>query len=51
MRGRRDKARYLPPHSPDLNPIEEFFSELKAFIGRNWRRYEEDTGELGIHVG
>lgn len=23
---------YLPPYSPDLNPIEEFFAELKAFI-------------------
>ena len=23
---------YLPPYSPDLNPIEEFFVELKAFI-------------------
>ena len=28
---------YLPPYSPDLNPIEEFFAELKAFIRRNWR--------------
>ena len=37
------KLVYLPPYSPDLNPIEEFFSELKAFIRRNWRRYEEDT--------
>jgi transposase len=26
---------YLPPYSPDLNPIEEFFAELKAFIKRN----------------
>ncbi|KAF4460559.1 transposase [Fusarium albosuccineum] len=23
---------YLPPYSPDLNPIEEFFAELKNFI-------------------
>lgn len=36
------KLVYLPPYSPDLNPIEEFFSELKAFIRRNWVRYEED---------
>ncbi|GAB7336309.1 hypothetical protein MBLNU13_g09053t1 [Cladosporium sp. NU13] len=28
---------YLPPYSPDLNPIEEFFAELKAFIRRNWK--------------
>lgn len=35
------KLVYLPPYLPDLNPIEEFFSELKAFIRRNWRRYEQ----------
>lgn len=26
---------YLPPYSPDLNPIEEAFSKIKAFIWRN----------------
>jgi transposase len=26
---------YLPLYSPHLNPIEEFFAELKAFIKRN----------------
>jgi hypothetical protein len=26
---------YLPPYSPDLNPIEEAFSKIKAFIHRN----------------
>lgn len=26
------KIMYLPPYSPHLNPIEEFFAELKAFI-------------------
>ena len=36
------KLVYLPPYSPDLNPIEEFFSELKAYIRRNFVRYEED---------
>lgn len=36
------KLIYLPPYSPDLNPIEEFFAELKAFIRRNWRFYEEN---------
>jgi transposase len=36
------KLVYLPPYLPDLNPIEEFFLELKAFIRRNWARYEED---------
>jgi transposase len=28
------KLVYLPPYSPDLNPIEEFFAELKTFIRR-----------------
>ncbi len=27
--------RYLPPYSPDLNPIEFVFSKVKAFIGAN----------------
>ena len=31
---------YLPPYSPDLNPIEESFAELKAFIKRSWHYYE-----------
>jgi transposase len=35
------KLVYLPPYSPDLNPIEEFFAELKKFIKRNWSIYEE----------
>lgn len=34
------KLVYLPPYSPDLNPIEEFFSELKQFIKRKWVEYE-----------
>jgi transposase len=29
----------LPPYSPDLNPIEEFFAELKGFIKRHGRDY------------
>lgn len=27
------KLVYLPPYSPGLNPIEEFFAELKASFG------------------
>jgi transposase len=34
------KLVYLPPYSPDLNPIEEFFAELKKRIKRNWRWYK-----------
>jgi len=25
---------YLPPCSPDLNPIEQAFSKIKAYLGR-----------------
>jgi len=35
------KLLYLPPYSPDLNPIEEFFAELKKFIKRNWQRFTD----------
>lgn len=31
------KLEYLPPYSPDLNMIEEFFAELKTFIKPNGR--------------
>ncbi|KAI9040295.1 uncharacterized protein KD926_008385 [Aspergillus affinis] len=34
------KLIYLPPYAPDLNPIEEFFAELKSFIKRHWSYYE-----------
>lgn len=27
---------YLPPYSPDLNPIEEFFGELKRYVQEVW---------------
>ena len=30
---------YLPPYSPDFNPIEEFFAELKGFIRRHWTMF------------
>ena len=30
------KLVYLPPYSPDFNPIEEFFAELKAFVKKHW---------------
>ena len=36
------KLVYLPAYSPDLNPIEEFFGELKAFIRRQWFSWVED---------
>ena len=45
----RVKLIYLPPYSPDLNPIEEFFAELKGFIKRHRRQYE-DNPEQGFGV-
>jgi transposase len=39
------KLVYLPPYSPDLNPIEEFFAELKSSIKRNWQHYMEHSDE------
>jgi transposase len=39
------KLVYLPPYSPDLNPIEEFFAELKGFIKKNWQIYEESPDQ------
>jgi len=34
------KLIYLSPYSPDKNPIEEFFAELKAFIRKHWMVFE-----------
>ncbi|RYP01002.1 hypothetical protein DL763_000423 [Monosporascus cannonballus] len=39
------KLLYLLPYSPDLNPIEEFFAELKAFIKRNWQRHSRSPDQ------
>jgi transposase len=33
------KLLYLLPYSPDLNPIKEFFAELKAFVRREWQKH------------
>ncbi|ODM18801.1 hypothetical protein SI65_05418 [Aspergillus cristatus] len=43
--GKGVKLVYLPPYSPDLNPVEEFFAELNAFIKRHWSFYEEDPSQ------
>jgi len=39
------KLEYLPPYSCDLNPIEEFFSELKTTIRQNWRAWDSQREE------
>jgi len=35
------KLLFLPPYSPDLNPIEESFSCVKAWLRRHWRRFQD----------
>jgi transposase len=37
---------FLPPYSPDFNPIEESFSALKAWVRRN-RQLEEGFEDFG----
>ena len=32
IEGSNNKILFIPPYSPDFNPIEEVFSEMKAFI-------------------
>lgn len=39
------KLLYLPPYSPDFNPIEEFFAELKAYIKKAWSTYEQNPDQ------
>lgn len=36
------EVRYLPPYSPDFNPIEMAFSKLKAFLKKTAARTKED---------
>jgi len=43
-------VRYLPPYSPDYNPIELTFSVLKAWVRRHfddtWPRFEGTFGDF-----
>lgn len=46
VEGRGRRLIYLPPYSPDFNPIEEGFSSMKAWIRRNREEVlAEMTGE------
>ncbi len=36
---------YLPAYSPDLNPIEEAFSLIKAWLRSNWDHFVEDDAD------
>jgi transposase len=41
-------VRYLPPYSPDLNPIEKLFSKLKALLRKAAKRSVDD---LWMEIG
>jgi transposase len=41
VEGRGASAMFLPPHSPDLNPIEQMWSKVKALL----RKMEPRTNE------
>ena len=41
IEGRGCQLLYLPPYSPDLNPIEEAFAKLKALLGKAGARSHE----------
>lgn len=41
----RVKIIYLLLYYLDLNPIKEFFAELKAFIKYNWQVYKADPSQ------
>ena len=46
------KLLYLPTYSPDLNPIEEAFSCIKAWIhnSRDYVRSETVPDDLGVQI-
>jgi transposase len=35
---------FLPPYSPDFNPIEEHFGVLKKYIKKKWHENEDFIG-------
>jgi transposase len=39
------KGLYLPPYSPDLNPIEEMWSKMKAYLRKKKARILETLKE------
>lgn len=40
------RLEYLPPYSPDLNPIEEAFSKIKSFICCNQEYFSDDVNGI-----
>lgn len=46
------ELRFLPPYSPDLNPIEKMWSKVKAFLrGAKARTQEELYETIGAALG
>ena len=43
--GAKARLLYLPPYSPDLNPIENFFAKLEALLSKAVRRSTETLWE------
>lgn len=39
------RIEFLPPYSPDLNPIEEAFSKIKHFLRRHHEYYSATEGD------
>jgi hypothetical protein len=39
------KLLYLPPYSPDFNPIKEYFAELKGYIKKVWPLFERNPDQ------
>ena len=39
---------FLPPYSPDFNPIEEAFAELKAWMKKHYTLQENYNGFEGF---
>jgi transposase len=42
------RLKYLPPYSPDLNPIEEAFSKIKHYIRRHNDIFLSITDDHGL---
>ena len=46
IEGARAQVRFLPPYSPDFNPIEQAFAKLKAFLRAGRPRTFDHVCEL-----
>jgi transposase len=43
------KLIFLPPYSPDLNPIEQAFSSIKAHLRRHWEDFSLSVIDTACH--